>query len=335
VIAASVPGVTAITAEVTPDGVTTIRLAGRGSRAVAVLNRGLASIDTPEVISLPRKIGGQPFTDWLMLPVGSGGVGLPLVIIPYPGATYGSSPPGDFAVSDYEPVLNPQLLAANGYAVLEPSMPIGSGEPIDDIMAAIAPAIAAAVRTGRIDPGRVAVMGHSHGGYTALMMATKLPCLRSVIASASISDLLMMYGSFDPRVKGDFLEGLPTTYPFAWAENGQGRMGVPPWQAAELYLRSSPFYGLANVRAPVLLLHGDLDPLSVGQAERTYAALYRLGKDARLVRYAGEGHVPVSPANIRDRWSESFAWLRRTMAPRPPTADGIFDSAGRCSSSRP
>lgn len=322
---------TALVTRLSQSGETTLSLVGVGARIIDTVNKRLASISPSPAIPLRRGAGGRSVVDWLLLPADpKPGRALPMVVIPYPGLIYGERPPADFGVADYEPALSPQLLAAHGYAVLAPSMPIGAGEPVEDIMGAITPAIGAAIRTGRIDPSRIGVLGHSYGGYTALMMATEMPCLRTAVASASISDLLMMYGTFDPRVKGEFKEGLPTTYPFAWAEDGQGRMEVPPWRDPELYLRNSPFYRLDRATAPILLLHGDLDPLSVGQAERTFAALYRLGKDARLVRYYGEGHVPVSPATIRDRWAETLSWLKRTMAPDGPHPGGVFDGNGAC-----
>jgi len=39
-----------------------------------------------------------------------------------------------------------------------------------------------------------------------------------------------------------------------------------------------------------------------------FTALYRLNKDAVLVRYWGEGHVLTSPANIQDYWHRIFDW---------------------------
>jgi len=319
------------------QGVATLALVGRHARPLDRINRALNQIDRPETIPLHRHGPDGPLTDWLLLPPHADPrTRLPLVVIPYPGSIFGETPPFGFSLSAFEPQIGTPLLAAHGYAVLEPSLPIGKAEPVDDIPAALRPALTAALATGRIDAGRIGVLGHSYGGYTALMLATELPCLRSVIASASISDLLPFYGDLDPRLKIDFAEGLQTSYPFAWAEAGQGRMGVPPWRDPAQYLRNSPFYRLDRVTAPVLLLHGDLDPLSVAQAERSWAALYRLGKDARLVRFYGEGHVPASPATIRARWRETFAWLDRTMAPRTGAAAGpVFAENGQCAPSRP
>lgn len=341
--AATVPAVStnahsAATITQSRGGVTTLALLGRHARRLDRINGSLSEIDQPEAVALRRQGPGGPLIDWLLLPpYADPHVKLPLIVIPYPGAIQSETRPSGFGLAAFEPEFGAPLLAAHGYAVLEPSLPIGKAEPVDDIPAALRPALAAALATGRIDPARIGVLGHSYGGYAALMLATELPCLRSIVASASISDLLPFYGDLDPRVKLHFEEGLQTLYPFAWAETGQGRMGVPPWRDPGLYLRNSPFYRFDRVTAPILLLHGDLDPLSVEQAERTYAALYRLGKDVRLVRFYGEGHVPASPGTIRERWRETFAWLDRTMAVRPVGSPGAdFDIHGGCAApSRP
>ena len=325
-----------IAVSVSPHGIGTLSFVGRGARMLDRINRHLAAVDRPRSVALHRPGHEGSLTDWLLLPPGQGPQSrrLPLVVMPYPGAVNDDAPPRDFGLADFEPMLSPPLLAAHGYAVLEPSLPIGSKEPVEDIITALRPAIAAAIATGQVDPTRIGVLGHSYGGYTALMMATEMPCLRSVVASAAVSDLLLAYGSLDARLKLDFAEGLSTTYPFAWAEDGQGRMGVPPWRDPALYLRNSPFYRLDRVTAPILLLHGDLDPLPVSDVERAYAALYRLGKEARLVRFYGEGHVPQSPATIRARWRETFAWLDRTMGERAARAGSteglVFEPDGTC-----
>ena len=46
-----------------------------------------------------------------------------------------------------------------------------------------------------------------------------------------------------------------------------------------------------------------------------FSGLYRLGKTARFVRYWGEGHVPASPANIRDMWNRIYEWLDKYLGP--------------------
>ena len=76
-----------------------------------------------------------------------------------------------------------------------------------------------------------------------------------------------------------------------------------------------------QITAPVMLIHSDMDSFSMSQFDEMYGALLRAGKDARYIRYWGEGHGPSSPANIRDMWSRMDAFLAETgVAPNasPP-----------------
>ena len=61
----------------------------------------------------------------------------------------------------------------------------------------------------------------------------------------------------------------------------------------------SPVSHVKNVRAPLLLLHGEADyTCPGGQSEEMFRALKRLGVDTMLVRYIGEGHgIRKKPSN--------------------------------------
>jgi dipeptidyl aminopeptidase/acylaminoacyl peptidase len=68
------------------------------------------------------------------------------------------------------------------------------------------------------------------------------------------------------------------------------------------------------VTTPTLILHGDLDgAVPISQSEQAFTALERMGKRARFVRYWGEEHSFLSPANVRDVWHEIFAWLDENL----------------------
>ena len=107
-----------------------------------------------------------------------------------------------------------------------------------------------------------------------------------------------------------------------WLEAGQARMGGPSWADPEAYVANSPVYRADRIRTPVLIVHGDLDPVS---AETMFANLYQLGREAGLLTFWGEGHVLMSPANIRELHERLLAWLDRYMAasgePSLPVAD--------------
>ncbi|MFN2240504.1 MAG: alpha/beta hydrolase family protein, partial [Thermoanaerobaculia bacterium] len=93
------------------------------------------------------------------------------------------------------------------------------------------------------------------------------------------------------------------------AESGQIRMGSPPWNDVERYIRNSPFFHVNRIATPLLIVQGDMDYIPMQQGERMFTALYRQNKRASLIRYLGEGHVIQSPANIRDLWMRTLAWL--------------------------
>jgi len=65
-----------------------------------------------------------------------------------------------------------------------------------------------------------------------------------------------------------------------------------------------------------MLIHGDIDNLSIQQDEEFFTALYRQDKRARLVRYHGEWHTIANRANVLDLWKRIVDWLSETMAVR-------------------
>ncbi len=206
---------------------------------------------------------------------------------------------------------NPQLLAARGYAVLVPSMPLSPvdepGDPYLDVVNGVLPAIDATVEMGIADPDRVGLMGHSYGGYGAYALITQTDRFKAAVAMAGIADLVSLYGQFDARLRYD---AHPHEYLLiGLAETGQLRMGAPPWQDAERYMRNSPLFAAGDVNTPVLIIQGDMDYVPIQQGEQFFSALYRQGKRARFVRYWGEGHVLQSPANIQDMWQRIVVWF--------------------------
>jgi dipeptidyl aminopeptidase/acylaminoacyl peptidase len=205
---------------------------------------------------------------------------------------------------------NLHLLASRGYAVLVPDAPVRGGSPMADFAAAILPAIRAVVDLGVADPDRVAVFGHSYGGYGALALAVQAPGLRAVISSGGFSNLHSQYTALrdDGSVVG-----------VGWAERGQGRMGAHPWERPERYVENSPFFFLDRVEAPVLLLHGGADRTVAPRSSRdTFVGLRRLGKVVTLLEYGGEEHSPLlwRMDNLKDFWTQVFDWLELHTGPR-------------------
>ena len=210
---------------------------------------------------------------------------------------------------------NLHLLAAHGYAVLIPSMPLGPvpRDPYAQLPNGVLPAVDAAVAAGVADSARVAVMGQSFGGYATFGLVTQTNRFAAAIAISGFADLLSNYGTFDgerryrsdahlARVQARFSEG-----------NVIG-LGAPPWADLDRYIRNSPLTHVANLRTPILIIHGDLDYVPIQQSEEFFSALQRLGRPAEFARYWGESHGATdSSANARDRWNRVIAWLARWL----------------------
>jgi dipeptidyl aminopeptidase/acylaminoacyl peptidase len=184
-------------------------------------------------------------------------------------------------------------------------------DPYLELGKGVFPAVDKVVEMGIADPKRLVVLGHSYGGYSTMGLIEQTNRFKAAIAVSGLADLVSLYGGLNGvyRYRQNGYENkIPQTT--AWAETGQGRMGNPPWKDLGRYLRNSPLFYVERVQTPILLIHGDLDTqASITQSEEFFAALYRQGKRARFVQYWGEGHLFISPPNIRDYWDQVYAWL--------------------------
>jgi dipeptidyl aminopeptidase/acylaminoacyl peptidase len=299
-----------------PDQSLTLDLVQGGrSRRLARLNGAFADVE----FARPRRLtgrgpDGQPVTHWLLLPPGAPAAAPPpLLVVPYPGPRQ-DQPPTPYGNGTGHFPVNPYLFAARGYAVLVPTVlrDPASVEPGQGVAEQILAAVDLAAATARVDARRLALYGHSFGGYAALMAAAQSPRFRAVIAGDAPSDLAQMYGQFDAAAIPQ--DGPDFNGRFGWAELGQGHLVDPPWVAPERYRRNSPYYLAYRIRCPVLLLHGDSDFVAVQQAQAMFSALYRQDRDAELVVFHGEGHVPEGPANLRALYRTVFDWLEKALA---------------------
>jgi dipeptidyl aminopeptidase/acylaminoacyl peptidase len=116
------------------------------------------------------------------------------------------------------------------------------------------------------------------------------------------------------------LSDMPLGSAFAESiEQGPERFLKPFWQVPETYIRNSPIFGVEELDAPLLMLHGDLDagPTDLSGGERMYTALLRTGKKPVLVHYWGEGHSARSASAMRDQWKRITAWFGHYLKGEP------------------
>lgn len=87
-----------------------------------------------------------------------------------------------------------------------------------------------------------------------------------------------------------------------------------PWDNYSLLWHWSPLAHVDRVRTPTLFLHGEVDhDVPITQAEEMYTALRKLGVDATLVRYPGEGHGFRRPVFIMDSNKRLFDWFNKYL----------------------
>jgi dienelactone hydrolase len=288
-------------------------LAGVAPVKVFEANTFLRDISHADIEKIEyQSLEGHSLKAWVVFPVEREATKrYPLVSLVYAGRIQGDSPPAGASMFS-DPSLNPHLLAAKGYAVLIPSMPLEprgqASDPLARLTNGLMPAVDKLIEMGIADPDRLGLIGRSFGGYTTYGLLTQTNRFRAAVALAGASDLISLYGTFDARSRyTDYAhERLPHT---VILETGQGAMGAPPWRDLDRYIRNSPLFQVERIETPVMIIHGDMDYVGIQQGEELFTALYRLNKRARFVRYWGEAHILQGPAAIQDMWERVYDWF--------------------------
>ena len=214
--------------------------------------------------------------------------------------------------------LRPQLLTSGGYAVLSVGLPTQAestrAEMFDDFARGVDLAVEAMlVDLPDLPRGRLALIGHSFGGYAALGVATRMDRFRSLVVWAAPTDMAGKWGEFMSQGRLWPEDGFTLNQPIGAVETGQAGMGTPPWDAVRQYADASPYWLADRIHTPLLLITADRDYVPMTQSERMFTALHRQGRRARLIAYWGEGHDNASPANIRDVYRQVFEWVDQTI----------------------
>jgi len=195
------------------------------------------------------------------------------------------------------------FFALEGYAVLDnASMPIvGDRRTVNDhfveqVVADAKAAIDKAVEIGVTDPARVGVGGHSYGAFMTDNLLAQSNLFRAGIAESGAPNR--------------------TLTPFGFQNE---RRTI--WQAPETYLKMSPFMYADKIKAPLLLIHGEMDdndgtfPI---QSERMYEAVRGNGGIVRLVFLPFEAHGYRAKETIEHVLWEELTWFDKYVKDPPP-----------------
>jgi len=231
------------------------------------------SLAAMEPVRYPARDGAE-IPGYLTLPAGKARA-LPAVILPHGG-------PESRDYWDFDWL--PQFIAAKGYAVLQSNYrgSAGYGEEwtgqggflewrtaIDDLT----DGAQYLVDQGIADADRICVVGWSYGGYAALMSGVEEPDrYRCLVSIAGVADPELL-------VKD--------------ARYFTNRKEVREWvgRDSEALKRGSPLTRVSEIRAPVLLFHGDRDlNVSVDHSRKIAKALEHADKSVEYVEYEGVEH---------------------------------------------
>lgn len=302
------------------QGVETLALStSLGERELDQVNPGFSALAVPTAEPISHlDWQGRPTTSYLYLPPGLKLAAVKgLIVQVYPGSVNN----GRFVeATSLAMGMKPQVLASTGYAVLSAALAdeqlSSRSGMIHDFVAGVDLAVDAALaRHPDLPEHRMAIVGHSFGGYAALAIATRSRRYGAYVSWAGPTDMIGKWGELMPHGR---------LWPGEWptidnsigaVETNQVKMGGPPWADIAGYAAASPYMLADRIQDPVLLIAADRDYVPMSQAERMLIALHRQNKWARLVTYWGETHTNASPANIRDVYAEIFSWLDRCLGP--------------------
>jgi len=246
---------------------------------------------------------------YLTVPAGHQPKGLPLVVMPHGG-------PWVRDVWGFDPLV--QLLANRGYAVLQmnyrgspgygdelfKSAKLQIGKQIqDDIEDGTRWAVAAGVA----DPRRVAILGMSYGGYSALFALGKNPELyRCGISFAGVTDWVAIYDDSDVA---DYKESKRH-----WRE----QIGDPSKDKAVLQA-ISPVSFADKITAPVLIMQGKQDKrVPPDQARRMIAALEQAGRKPQSLFLSEVGHNYGDQRKKAEIFKAMVDFLEKNLGPGVP-----------------
>jgi dipeptidyl aminopeptidase/acylaminoacyl peptidase len=251
---------------------------------------------------------GETIHGYLTLPAGEKKTGLPLVVMPHGGPfvrdTWQFNPTVQFLANRGYAVLQMNFRGSPGYGIeffTRGKREIGRGMQ-DDIEDGTRWAIAKRIA----DPGRIAIVGGSYGGYAALFaLGHNAELYRCGVSIAGVTD----WTDIIKERKGE-------EYKFAYLHFREW-IGDPKLNQ-EFLARISPVNFADKIAAPLLIIQGKDDrTVPPKQARKMVAALEKAGHPPQAIYFSDEGHSFTKEKDRAKVLTELEKFLAKNLAPRP------------------
>ena len=173
------------------------------------------------------------------------------------------------------------VLAANGYLVVKPSVDFDTGYPGEAWVKGVTAAANKLIEMGVTDSSKLGVQGTSYGGYATNLLITQTNRFKAAINISGKVDIISFYTD-SPRLGVRNITA---------AERQQDRLGATLWQQPQKYVQHSAVMFADRITTPLMLITGSQDSnVPEINSREMYYALRRLGKEVVWVSYANGGH---------------------------------------------
>ncbi len=214
---------------------------------------------------------------------------------------------GPTAQDDFGFDFIPQVFAAHGYAVACVNYRGSSGRGLayskaisgdwgnKEVLDLIG-AVDHLIKTGVVDPDRLAIGGWSYGGILTDYVTATDSRFKAAASGAGSALQLSLYGSDQ------------------YVLQYENELGVP-WKNMDKWMKVSyPFLNVEKIKTPTLYMVGekDFNVPAVG-GEQMYQALKSLGVPSEFVIYPGQHHGISMPSYQKDRLTRYLDWYGKYL----------------------
>ena len=214
----------------------------------------------------------------------------------------------DFFDDSFDAVAN--VLTANGYLVVKPSVDFDIGYPGEAWIKGVTAAANKLIDMGVADSARLGVQGTSYGGYATNLLVTQTNRFKAAINISGKVDVISFYTD-SPRL------GVRNVHA---AEKSQDRLGATLWQQPQKYVQHSAIMFADRIQTPLMLITGAQDSnVPADNTREMYYALRRLGKEVVWVNYMNGGHGGgnATAADVLDMQRRMLAWYDAKLKRAP------------------